>query len=355
MSAALVPAPDPAQAATAPGSPLGRMAIFATVALAVYLTGRSVVQFPGAADHTAWLAVGVWVDLGVILPIFYYLLLVRRGSVPAVTLLPVFIACTLIASTLLTDHAPWVAHLWILALPAEGALIWLAGGTSLRILRLYRSVPRSERSFPEDFPAAVEGVLGSSRPARSLPGELVLLHLALGSWRRPPFVPAGTQPFWSHRDSAWPAIFAAALLVMATEIAVVHLLVALWNPTAAWILTGLGCYGAVWLVGDFQALRLRPTLLTPSHLLVRTGMRWTADIPLRAIQSVSPVRSGSAPEGAITLAVSGSPNWVLELDRPIRIRGLLGIERESRVLAVQMDGKEFGEALRARIEGAAAG
>jgi hypothetical protein len=63
------------------------------------------------------------------------------------------------------------------------------------------------------------------------------------------------------------------------EAALVHLLVARWSVTVAWILTALSVYGAVWLVAVARSFSLRPVLLTGDELIVRAGLLWTVRIP----------------------------------------------------------------------------
>ena len=334
------------------GLPLERLVVFGAVAVLVVLAARAVATSTAFTADPEVLSIAVAVDLIVVVPAAWWFLLVRGAGVPAVTVLPVFIGSTLLAAHLLPEHAPMAGHLWLLAVPAEIALVAVAGRKGWQVVSAYRERPRATRSFPEDFPPAVEKVLGPNLPARCLASEWVLLYFALLSWGRRPVVPAGARPFWSHRATAWPAIFVALLLVMVTEIAVVHLLVSLWNPTVAWALTGLGIYGIIWLVGDLQALRLRPTLLTSTTLHLRIGHRWSVDVPLAAIRAVRRHPGGKLPPAAASVTVIGEPTWILELDRPVELRGLMGIRRTIEALAIQIDGPDFSRVLALRVNGA---
>ena len=63
---------------------------------------------------------------------------------------------------------------------------------------------------------------------------------------------------------------------------------------AAWIVTVLDLYGVLWLVGDYHALRLRPTRIDDDTLVLSYGLRWRASIPLDAIGSVETISSEAA-------------------------------------------------------------
>lgn len=329
--------------------PVERLVLFGALAATVALVGRGVALSPALASHPHLLSLAVAADLVVVVPLAWYVLLVRGAGLPALSTLPVFVGSALLATWILPDGSPIGPYLWIVALPGELALLAVAGTKVVRVVGAYRRALPESGTFDEAFPRAVEEVLGPIAPARALVAEWVLLYFALAAWWRRPVERPGVEVFTSHRESAWPAIFAALMLVTVVEIAAVHLLVALWSVTAAWILTGLGLYGAIWLVGDLQALRLRPSRLGTSHLHLRVGLRWTADLPLERIRSIRPARPGALPPDTVNVVVAGDPDWILELDRPMEVRGPLGVRRRGSVLALQIDGDDFARQMDARI------
>jgi len=111
------------------------------------------------------------------------------------------------------------------------------------------------------------------------------------------------------------------------------------------IAAGLHLYALLWLLGDARALRNRVTRVDGHLLRLRLGLRWQADIPRAAIDSVE---IGPAPAGSLRLKILGAPNLVIRLREPTEVRGFLGISRRSNVLAVQVDDpKGLSDALEA--------
>jgi hypothetical protein len=137
---------------------------------------------------------------------------------------------------------------------------------------------------------------------------------------------------------------------------VVHLLVAGWSVGAAWVLSAISAYGAVWMVGDLQAIRLRPTLVSPDALTVRVGMRWNARLPWSEIESVEPRGRTPFPRraaGHLRATPMGEPSFVVTLRSPARVIGPYGITRSVTRIGIAVDDvREFETAVHERLNAA---
>ncbi len=143
-----------------------------------------------------------------------------------------------------------------------------------------------------------------------------------------------------HRKTAYGAIVFVLLLATLAEVPAVHFLVRQWSERAAWLLTGLGLYGVLWIIGDWRASRTRPIRVEDGTLRVRFGLRWRLDIPLGAILEVrAPTTAEKSARDAVDLklALAGASWMRLELDRPVQARGPYGMRREVRTLGLGLD------------------
>jgi len=156
-----------------------------------------------------------------------------------------------------------------------------------------------------------------------------MLGLAFFSWRSRP--EPGTLSV--HRRSGWTAVCVAVLFISLPETAGLHLLIARWSTSAAWVATALGAYGVVWLLGDLRALHLRGVSVSEGLLRIRIGVRREADVPL---WSIAAIEEGALP-GAERLAVLGAPVLTLRLREPAYVRSLFGRARRASALALQID------------------
>jgi hypothetical protein len=120
----------------------------------------------------------------------------------------------------------------------------------------------------------------------------------------------------------------------------VHLLVSLWSPTAAWILTGLGIYGAVWLVGDLQAVRLRPSWVDDEWLCTRVGLRWALTVPLSDVKRVRLLASGETVEDALRLSLPNARRVLIELHVPATAVGMYGFQKTAAAIELGVDDPE---------------
>jgi hypothetical protein len=310
--------------------------VLAAALLLVAAAEVMVVQSAAFAARPRLLGGAVTVDLLVVVPLLWVWLGVRRGGMPAATLLPVLVAAWLAGKALL----PAGGEGWLRA-AAELAPVLEAGALVYLVLRA-RRVVRAYRSAPTPDPVlrlrqAVAAVLGAGTAGRLLADEVSMARYLL----RPPGggTPAGADVYPYHRTGGWGAVVFALSLAVAVEALAVHVLVAGWSVVAAWALTAASVYGGLWLVADWRATRTRPHLLGADRLLVRVGLRWTADVPLDLLEEVRERRPGDDPgeAGGLNTVVVAPPDVVVSLRSPVEVEGPFGVRREARRLWLAVD------------------
>jgi hypothetical protein len=169
--------------------------------------------------------------------------------------------------------------------------------------------------------------------------EMSVIYYGLFSWRDRPAVGPG-RAFSYHRAGSYGAIVFALLMVSACEIVAMHVAVSFASSAAAWLVTALGLYGVVWILGDYQAVRLRPLMVGADGLVVRLGLRWSVSIPRDAIAAISPApkppRARRAP-GHLHAALVAPPQWQVTLREPLLARGPYGITKRVTTVALAAD------------------
>lgn len=139
----------------------------------------------------------------------------------------------------------------------------------------------------------------------------------------------------------------AIIMAVLVETAVVHLLVSLWIGWVAWILTISGLSSILWLLRDFNAARLNPSVVTESGLELRTGLRWRADLDWTEIVGI---HDTPPEEESVTMTLLGQPDFWLECRQPNVVHGVFGIERSVKFIGLGVDDPiEFRTAIQARI------
>lgn len=148
--------------------------------------------------------------------------------------------------------------------------------------------------------------------------ELAIFRYALFSWFEKP-APGFTGL------AGWPAIYVAVSMMLAAEGIPLHFVLPRgWAVASA----ALHLYALLWIAGDWRAMKLRPIQVRDGLLLLRVGLRWSADIPLRDVEV------GAGGKG---LKLGLSPNLVLKLRQPVTLEGPYGIRKTADALLLQVD------------------
>lgn len=321
--------------AAAQSLPVGPTALFLVLAAGLCTVELTVLARPEFLARPELLATAATLDLVLGLPALGYLCLVRTDRVGPWAVVPLFLVGVGLARWWVPGPRQGLLNSleWALVALELGLLTYLA----LRIRRIRRAylADLGESLYPLDAAReAVRRTLGSRLAAEVIVSELAVLYYALaGWWKEPGGASARGRAFPCHRRNGYPALLGALLLVTGVEVVAVHLLLALWIPWVAWAATGLGIYGAVWLVGDFQCMRLHPALASESALHLRVGLRWRATVAWERIRSLRPP-SWTPPGAHLRFTPFGAPDFWLELDEPVTVHGLFGIRRSVRALGV---------------------
>lgn len=324
------------------------------LALATAILGVEYVAAGRAAfsERPDLFALAIAFDIHIFIPILYYLLAVRRGGLPLISIMPVLLASGVAAGWILPADRPRAADLLGLAVvPLELGII---AYVIRNVVRLRRAMLATGIEDTVDrLRYVVRGVAGVSRIGEVVVAEIAVWYYALFSWRAA--APVGARHFSYHRRSAYGSIVAALVMAMVAEGAAVHALATSWSATAAWVNTAMSAYMLLLLVADYRAARLRPLSVEAGLLRLRIGLRWSADIPVAAIASVgAPTREAEARrkvQGMLNGTLGGRPTLLITLRAPIVVTGPFGIRRS---VTEMLLGADDPVALRGALERAMA-
>lgn len=309
--------------------------LFAGIVTGVYATALAVVGRLPHLERASAVAVGLTLDMVVVVPLAFYLLIVRRRGLSIVTLAPVLVLSVLAASRVLpTDHQQPLRVLEALAAPMEfGLIAWIAW----RAARALRKARRDGAVDPlEQLRRAAFELTRNDRAAAVFASEIAVFYYAFGSWRARPHAPPGTSALTHHRRSGHAGVVLAFLLVMSAEGLAVHVLLRNWSALAAWIFTIGTAYGALWLIADYRATVLRPILISDESILIRAGFRCTMHVPLARIAEVGRKKPGFGKE-SLNLTFLGTPTHWLTLTEPMLAQGPYGFHRRVRAIGIEPD------------------
>jgi hypothetical protein len=161
--------------------------------------------------------------------------------------------------------------------------------------------------------------------------------------------------FSYHQTYNFAAIVGGLCVAIVMEALPVHFLFSPYSPTVAWLLNALDVYFGLWLLGNLNAMRLRPILLEDAKLHIRMGLFSQAVVALESIEAVHPpdeaVTEGRDYVNMATFLFSLPPNLVLTLKESVRVRRFDRFDKKTRKLGLLVDdARSFERELRRRIE-----
>lgn len=308
---------------------------FLPVAAAVYAVSTVLASRLPHLAHPSVVASAMTIDLVLVVPAAFYLLVVRPRRWPLVSLVPILVASVFLAAKVLpSDHQGGLQIAELLLVPAEIALLAWIGTRATRAMRDASMDPSLDGI--DRLRAAALDVARSRIVADVVASEIAVLYYALGSWRAKPHVPEGFASFSQHRRSAHGAILFALLLVMAAEGIGLHLLLSRWSALAAWIFTAGTAYAVLWLVGDYRATVLRPILVGESEIVFRAGLRHALRVQRSHVARIDPSRPDPGTACARLSFVAVPTHWVV-LSEPAISSGPYGVRRSVRALGLVPD------------------
>lgn len=310
--------------------------VLALGALAFVWAATTAVAATAGNSAPSLLVNAIVVDLVLTSSLVFWWLGVERGGMPLLVLAPVLLVGIGLAHALVGPHDPVVLKALV---PAAILIeVGLVAAVLTGVGRAAGAVGRGVDDALEDVRGRVRRVAGDGILARLLSSELTAIWYATVGWLRT--VPSydGARVLGYHRGTgaAHGALVGASLV----EIVAVHLLVSQWSMLAAVGLGLVGAYGAVWILADLRATRLRPVTLDDDMLVVRTGLRWTIPIPRDCIASISKPdwrRRFGTVSGELNAAVMGTVNLVVEVSQPVEAVGPFGITRKATRIGITLD------------------
>lgn len=322
--------------------------MFAAFSATVVVVAAVLLRTSLFARNPDVLAFGATFDLCLTLPVAYWLLVVRRGRAHPATIAAAFLSGLALSRVLVPDgYHQLLSDLALLGAAAELVLVVAVAAAIRREIR--RPLDRGAGGDPEDVIQTVATrVLGGSRLGRVVGTEMAILYAAATGWRREPSVPSGGEPVSGIRgeDRLWLLVGLIALIL--AETLALHLWLQRWSVTTAWTITLLDLYAVVWLIGDHYALCLRPHLVFSDRLVLRSGLRMTAQVPLESIASLRAAVPDDLDRRGDHLNLGGpdGPEWVIELDRDVIVTSPFRRDRTVRSVGLRLDRPErLGAAL----------
>jgi hypothetical protein len=182
---------------------------------------------------------------------------------------------------------------------------------------------------------------------RVLATDLAAIYYSLFSWRKkaPQLEHEKGQTFTFHKDGSYLGVFFMLVHAMVIEIVAVHILVSQFSHIAAWIVTALDVYFLLFIISDYQAIRLSPVVLDSKGIHFQKGIRLYGFVPWEQVKEIE--ENTLSPKeveqelNSIELALHGLERdnipFVIRLKEQVEISRIFGIKKPITSIYVKMD------------------
>ncbi len=229
-----------------------------------------------------------------------------------------------------------------LIIPLEMAVAGFIGFKVHQLRQQFKANGKNAKQHLDFFDVlrmSTQDLLKNRFVAGALASEIARLYYVSRLWKKPPPT-SGRDGFTYHSKNGYQNLLIALLLMGSFEMIGVHLLVLQWSPLVAWILTGLGFYSCLWIMGLLASVKQRPIVLYSDSLKICIGILWTIHVPLEYIESIRSVDSEGFDfkQSDYVKAVSmGTPDFVLQLKEPVVAYGPYGTQKQTTQIGLTVD------------------
>jgi len=310
--------------------------------LLVILTAVAISFSISTSANPGQLANAVTADLAITAPILYFFL-IRKTSIPKLTVVPCFIVGLLIAHLVLPPtERQLLSFLTHYVLPGiELFVLLLVGRNIWRFVRAFRKNGTDSIDKLEVLKKSTRTVLGEGLPARLFTTELSVIYYGLLSWKKRER--QSEQHFTHYKQNGLGAVIALWIMVLGAETFAVHILLMKWSAIAAWIASFSSVYLALLFIAHYKATRQRQSWLDQERLHLRYGLSGDIDLSLNQIEQIQ--LTSRTPRDLKNFVKLGhafeSHNVIIELKKEFEIERMYGKKERTTAIGLMIDEREL--------------
>lgn len=146
---------------------------------------------------------------------------------------------------------------------------------------------------------------------------------------------------------------------MLIEVVAIHFLVMQFSYTIDWIVTAIDIYALLFIIADYQSIRLSPVVVDSKGIHFQKGIRLFGCIDWKDIKNISKntktMKEIQKDNKGIAIALHGlemekSIPYVISLNRPVEIYQFFGKRKKIEHIYIKMDEpQQFNEVIHSNI------
>ncbi|MGD6963934.1 hypothetical protein ACQCVB_17085 [Fictibacillus phosphorivorans] len=294
--------------------------------------------------------IGSMFDFLLVIPLLTYYFIIRKRYSWKLTLLVALVSYAFASFIIPDDLLKSVSFI------PKAILLLEAGFISIELYLLFivcRKLPKVKKSYRDlavDLPfllkikLAVNLHFAQSRLIDSLVSEVTMFYYALFSWRKAPVMTG--QTFTLHKNTSYVALQLMLIHALIIESVGLHYFFSQWNHTVSLILLFINIYSILFLIGQMQAVKKVPLIVTNQSLILNIGFIKSLDLPFKYIQEwktyegpdeLSAAEMKYTFEARVSDFIPEKPNIELLLKKPVRSDIIYGFKKNVTRVVIKVD------------------
>jgi len=300
----------------------------------------------------------ITISLTLFIPLFFYILLLRKKYLKPITIAPVFILQYFYSSFIIPDSKKEYLDLFMyVAVIFEITLVVFILYKVARMIKNYKETNRDELHILDALRNGFVELFGESKFVDFAVKDLAIYYYAFLVWFKKPSINEELS-FTYHKNSDIKVFVIIALIIGMIEVVAVHILLSYWNTIIAWLITVLSIYGLVYLVGLYNSVRYSPIVIEDNHMVIRVGFQSSLKLDFENIKALEPIgvnyeekvkKEKKTTYNAIVLRTN-LPQFEVTLKKEVPQIGLFGIYKEISTVYIMVDNpRDFAKAVSSRM------
>lgn len=286
-------------------------------------------------------SLGILLDLIITIPVVYFLI-IRKTKIPNFTVIYVFILGLVLAGFLIPiEHQQVLSQVKLIAIPLIE--IGIVGTVFYKMTALRTSLKKTKGvDFYDRLITACQEIF-PSRIGRILATEIAVGYYLFSPQKRNQ---DNEQGFTYFKRSGIKTVVSVLLFLLVIETIVVHVLVAKWHLTVAWVLSFIGLYTMLQVIAILRSLNQRLISINgeSKELILRYGFGCQTKIPFSAIDKIEKYHSSiEQNKDHVYLSLFDlldTNNLTIHLKSEQVLHKIYGIDKKYKSISLFMDEKE---------------
>lgn len=288
------------------------------------------------------LSIGILLDLLITIPLVFFFL-IRKTKVPKFTIIYSFILGLIVAGLVIPiEYQSLLSSIKLIAIPVlEIGVISLI---IYKITSINSSFKKTKKDdFYDNLLIACNEVL-PGRVGKVLATEIAVIYFLFSPSRKNEL---REQEFTYFKKSGIKSILGVFLFLLVIETIGVHLVMATWSLTIAWVLSFLSLYTMVQIIAILRSMNKRPIRidLENESLHLRYGFGCQTSISFESIERIEKSRKSlSNDKSNVCLSLFDlldSNNTIIYLNEENTLQKIYGIQKKYTSISLFVDERDL--------------